>query len=172
MTDHLLLLLRHSKAEAGPGKPDADRTLSHRGRRDAGAVGHWLAGHDYRPDLVVSSTSTRTRQTWEAAAAAGAAAGEVTFDRRVYNASPETLLEVVREVAEDVATLLVVGHAPGIPVLTGELADDGTGSAPEARTLLEEGFPTSGLAVLRCAGPWADLAGGGAVLVDFVAPRG
>ena len=68
---HRLVLVRHAKASSDdPRLADAERPLTDRGRRDAAAVGRWLAARDLRPDLVLCSTSLRTRQTWAAALAA------------------------------------------------------------------------------------------------------
>jgi len=168
---HTLLLLRHSKAEPGPDKRDVDRALSDRGRRDAAAVGEWLAEQGLAMDLVVCSPSTRTRQTWEVAVDGGAEADDVWFDRRVYQADADTLLEVIRETPEEATALMVVGHAPGVPALVDDLMAE-TGGSTLAIARLEEGFPTSGLAVLSFEGEWSGLGPGDAELEDFVAPRG
>ena len=61
--------------------------------------------------------------------------------------------------------LLLVGHAPGVPLLVEELVP---AAAPDP---LPDGFPTSALAVLRFAGDWGDLGPGGARL-EQVAWRG
>jgi phosphohistidine phosphatase len=68
MTERILVLLRHAKAEPQSGTADADRPLTSRGHADAGAAGAWLAGHGYRPELVICSPAKRTRQTWHAVA--------------------------------------------------------------------------------------------------------
>ena len=65
---------------------------------------------------------------------------------------------------------MVVGHAPSIPDLASGLTD-GQGSQ-DAHTAMGEGFPTSGLAVLRYAGEWADLESGDCDLERFHVPRG
>ena len=59
-----LTLLRHAKAvPALPGIDDHARPLNGRGRRAAAQVGIETAGA--RPDLVLCSSATRTRETWE-----------------------------------------------------------------------------------------------------------
>jgi phosphohistidine phosphatase len=171
VTEHTLILLRHAKAEHVAGVPDVARELTSRGLRDAEAIGQWFAEHELAPDLVVCSTSARTRQTWETAAESGAEAAEVSFDKRVYNAGVETLLEVIREAPESAGVLVVVGHGPGIPWLAADLAAD-SGGSEVAYARMEEGFPTSGLAVLSYSGRWADLGPEDALLEDFAAPRG
>ena len=171
VADRTLILLRHAKAEHPGGVPDIERPLAPRGLRDAEAVGQWFAEQDLVADLVVCSPSVRTRQTWETAAESGAEADDVWFDRRVYNASPEGLLEVVHEVPETAEVVVLVGHAPGIPALAGDLAASGGGSE-RAWARLDDGLPTSGIVVLSYTGSWADLGPEDAVLEDVLAPRG
>lgn len=171
VAERTLILLRHAKSEHGGGVPDIERKLSARGQRDAEAVGQWLAEQSHGLDLVVCSTAVRTRQTWETAAEAGAEAGDVWYDRRVYDASADELLEVVQELPETATVVMLVGHAPGIPALAGDLAVSGGGS-DRAWARLDDGLPTSGIAVLSYTGSWADLGPEDAVLEDVLAPRG
>jgi phosphohistidine phosphatase len=151
--------------------PDHDRPLAARGRDDAVAVGKWLRSRGLRFSLAVVSTSTRTRETWDAVASAGVEAGDVRYDRRIYNAYVDDLMAVLADVPDDADTVLVVGHAPGIPGLAADLADPAR-SDPEAVETLQDSFPTSALAVLTFDGGWADLGPGQATLTDVAAPRG
>jgi phosphohistidine phosphatase len=163
--DRTLVLLRHAKAERVPGKADLDRELTARGHRDAMAAGEWLAQHVPPIDRVVCSTSVRARQTWEGVRRGGVSATSVDLRAEVYDAAPGTLLDVVRGAPEQVRCLLLVGHAPGVPLLVEELV------APGAAEPMPHGCPTSGCAVLRFAGAWSTLAPGGAELERFVVAR-
>lgn len=168
--DKRLVLMRHAKAEAGFGKPDHDRELTSRGRRDAAAAGRWLREQGLVPDLVVCSTSVRTRQTWEHACHGGADSEFVEFRHGVYVGGTEQILGVVREDAGRVAAVLVVGHHPTMANLT-SLLTDGDGSR-EAHERLAEGFATTGMAVLEFSGDWADLALSTCSLRRFHVSRG
>jgi phosphohistidine phosphatase len=164
-----LVLIRHAKA-VGDATPDIERTLAPRGRRDAGAMGRWLARHDVVPDQVVVSPARRAVQTWEMAAAELAAAPPISIDDRVYVNTFELLLAVAHDSAGDVTTLAIVGHNPAMHAFAVVLAD-GHGDE-RALADLAEGFPTSGIAILDVEGQWADLAVGSASLRAFAAPRG
>ena len=168
--DRTLVLLRHAKAEQVPGKPDHDRELTERGRRDAGAAGTWLRDQGIVAELVICSTSRRTRQTWEYAARGGAHTEFVEYRRSVYQGGTTGILETIREDAGEVRTLVVVGHAPTIPDLASGLTD-GAGSR-DAHVAMGEGYPTCGLAVLRYAGGWPDLSDGDCLLERFHVCRG
>ncbi|HEU5485060.1 MAG TPA: histidine phosphatase family protein [Microlunatus sp.] len=170
MTDHILYLLRHAKSAWDQPLTDHERPLARRGSRDARAAGRLLADRGWRPDLVLCSTAVRTRQTWQRASASGALAGAVRFVDAIYEASVEQLLALVRQSPDDVGSLMLIGHGPGLPGLAGSL-----GARPEpheAWARMDRKYPTSGLAVLRLPGRWADAAAGGAELVAFEVPRG
>ncbi len=169
LPDKRLLLLRHAQAESGGGLPDHDRHLTAEGRLDAAEVGRWLHTQGIVCDLVLCSTAVRTRATWDVVAHHGGHTEFVEYRRAVYQGGPSGVLETIQEEAGEVATLLVVGHAPSMPILASVLTD-GEGSAA-AHGRLSEGFPTCGLALLRYAGHWSDLGPGTATLEDFVVGR-
>jgi phosphohistidine phosphatase len=166
--DRVIVLVRHGAAEQG-NRSDADRVLTQRGHAEASEIGHWLAAHEIGADLVLCSPAARTRQTCEDVARSGCAETDVHHDRRLYNGSPDAILEVVREADPEASVVLVVGHAPGIPGLASLLAD-GEGST-EAHELMAEGFPTGSAAVLTYSGHWNDLAFADARLERFVVPQ-
>ncbi|GAA3607558.1 SixA phosphatase family protein [Microlunatus ginsengisoli] len=163
-----LVLLRHAKSSwDDPDLDDHERPLAERGRRDATQVGTLMAERRIRPDLVLCSTAERTRQTWKRAERAGARAVEVRFDDRVYEASSYGLLRLVQSVPDEVRSLLVLGHGPGLPDLADRLSIESTS---EAARRMRMKFPTSGLALFAVTVPWAQLRE--ASLLDFVVPRG
>ncbi|GAA2098832.1 histidine phosphatase family protein [Microlunatus panaciterrae] len=165
-----IMLLRHAKSAWGLDVDDHERPLSGRGRRDSLAVGAFLADHDIRPDLVVCSTATRAQQTWRRAVKGGAPTCEVSYDDSIYEAWVPELMAVLRGLSEQVSTVLLVGHAPGIPDLVDKIGNrDGR---PDLWRALDDKFPTSGLATLRYDGSWAGLSAGSATLVGFDVPRG
>ena len=164
-----LVLVRHAKSSWDYDVDDHERPLSARGRRDAEALGRLLSQRSLRPDLVFCSTATRTRETWEYAKAGGASAGEVQYLREIYHAWVPELLTLIRDVPNEIRTLLVLGHAPGIPDLVDHLCVR-TDSADW--TQMDSKFPTSALAVVKVPGPWAELGKARAELDSFVVPRG
>ena len=164
-----LVLVRHAKSSWDVDVEDQDRPLSGRGRRDARAVGELLIERGLEPDLVLCSTATRTRQTWAGAAAAGADAGQVRYENAIYHAWVPELVTLLRSVSETAPTLLMLGHAPGIPDLVEHLAVREHDSAMWAR--LDTKFPTAAVAVLEVPGPWSGVGKGRARLVSFDVAR-
>jgi phosphohistidine phosphatase len=149
-----LVLFRHAKAEP-QGEEDFDRILTLEGRDMAAAMGEWLNGQGIVPDLVICSSSSRTRETWHYAARAFDPPPPVVHEALIYDASAATLFEIVRAADGEVQTLMLVGHNPGIEVLTSVLADSGE---PEVVERFERKFPTAAVAVLDFEDvPWAAL---------------
>lgn len=150
-----LVLLRHAKAQGPGGMRDHDRPLTPAGRDDARVMGRWFKEHKVAPDLVICSTSARTRETWEQVAGAGSLGALIEHDGQAYNASVTALQELVQSAPKQARTVVVVGHAPGIPGLAAMLTE-GQDGADE----LSAGFPTCTAAVLRVPVDWADVAPG------------
>lgn len=139
-----LAVLRHAKATHEPGFRDIDRPLTRRGQRDAAAAGRFLQARGIVPDLVLCSSSARTTQTWDYLTAGGdAAAGEVSYEARIYDAGAEELLEIIEETPADVGTLMIVGHNPAMQELVFML----TGERDLA-------FPTCALALIGLSAGW------------------
>jgi phosphohistidine phosphatase len=142
--DHTLILLRHAKSDWSGGEPDHERPLAARGRRQAPEAGRWLAAHVDRIDLAVVSSAERARATWSLTAAELDAPPPVRPDDGAYGASAGSLLRIVRDLPEDLSTVVLVGHNPGLEDL--------------ASTLVRSwvSMPTSALAVLGLRGAWAE----------------
>jgi phosphohistidine phosphatase len=154
-TTHRLVLLRHAKAEHGLSVPDHDRPLTVRGRRQSGQVGTDMAAAGVVPDLVLCSSSVRTRQTWELLRATLHADPAVAYSHELYGAGVDQLLGLVHEVDEGVGTVLVVGHEPTMSHTATALAGLGSDEATYGRVRL--GVPTAAWTVLTPTGLWRDL---------------
>jgi phosphohistidine phosphatase len=159
-----LILMRHGKSSYPPGVADHDRPLAPRGRREAALAGDWLRATQPAVDAVRCSTSVRTRETL---AATGIGA-PVLFEPSIYEATPHTLIDLIQLTDDEVETLLLVGHAPGMPWTAWELAAN-RDSGPAAE--LSRKFPTSALAVLEFDRPWASADPGTGELIRFHVPR-
>ena len=140
-----LVLLRHGKSDWSGGEPDHLRPLARRGQRQVPEAGRWLADNVGVIDLAIVSPAERTRETWRLAAAELDVPPPVREDGRVYAASARSLVGVLREVPEEMATVVLVGHNPGLEDLVASLTGR---SVP---------MPTSALAVIDLPGPWSSL---------------
>jgi len=113
-----LLLLRHAKSSwKHPELSDHDRPLNKRGKQEAPRVGAWLRAQELVPDLIISSTARRARETAEKVAEASGYEGEVELDEALYLADPEDCIAALRDVSDQHACVMVVGHNPGLEML-------------------------------------------------------
>jgi phosphohistidine phosphatase len=147
--------MRHAKAE-NFAATDNERPLTDRGRADAAGVGARLRQDDLVPDYVVVSSAVRAVQTWEAVSqTAGYVDIPVVFEEAVFNGGPHVVMDALRVVPDDAATVLFLGHNPAASYLCHYL-DDGAGD-PDATTGLLTGFPPAAVAVLEMSVPWSEL---------------
>ena len=162
-----LYLLRHAKSDWGtPGLRDHDRTLAPRGHRAAPIVARYMAANDLRPSLVIVSSATRARETL-------GYFDDVTKDATVqvepavYGADVGDLLGLIGRVADDMDSLLLVGHNPTMQDLALTLASGGPGAeAAHAK------FPTAALAILDLdVDTWAGVGPGTGMMTGFVTPK-
>jgi phosphohistidine phosphatase len=159
VTARRLIVLRHAKAAQAPGLPDRERPLTEGGEYDARRIGEALTDMDLRPDLVLCSPSTRTRQTAELALSSGDAVSalsgaDIVFEPVIYEAYSEELLTLLRRSDPEVRTLMLVGHNPGIHNLVQDLTTrDG-----------DSGFPPGAFVVIETDDEWAELDAGRGVI--------
>jgi phosphohistidine phosphatase len=107
-----LFLVRHAKPDnEDESLPERERPLSHTGLMDAQGMAERLARRGVRPDALVSSPAAHARRTAEVFAKRfGHGADAVVIDERLYETSPDALVELVRHLDERLATVMVVGH--------------------------------------------------------------
>jgi len=156
--------MRHGKSAYPTGIADHDRPLAPRGEREATLAGEWIRAEQPPVGAVLCSTSVRTRETL----AMTRIDAPTTFVEDIYGGSPEQLIKLIREVDDSVDTLLLIGHAPGMPYTTWELASNRYSEPAEQ---VSRKFPTSAMAVLEFDKSWADIDTGTADLVSFHIPR-
>ena len=120
-----LLVLRHAKSSWNdPALGDHERPLNSRGRRDAPRMGELVREYALMPDIVISSDAVRARLTAEAMAEAAHYPGEILLDQRLYLASPDDILSLLRRVRQNAETVMIVGHNPGLEELVEQLTGE------------------------------------------------
>lgn len=121
-----LTLLRHAKSDLkSPTSPDFDRPLSLRGFDEASEMGRRLAAMRLAPDALISSPAARAWSTAQVIASAlGCGADTIFRERAIYEAEPEDLLSVVRELRSSWEHVMILGHNPGLSDLAQRLASD------------------------------------------------
>jgi phosphohistidine phosphatase len=157
-------LLRHAKSSwKYPKLADHDRPLAGRGKQAAKRIAKHMRAQELEPELVLCSTARRARETLERIEPAIGRA-PVRVESELYGASAHDLLARLHRLPDDVGSVLVIGHNPGMHELALELA----GPAPELRGK----FPTAALATLAFHGSgWGELGPDATELVELTRPR-
>jgi phosphohistidine phosphatase len=138
-----LVLVRHAKSSwSDPGRADADRALNDRGLRDAPRMGARIHARGPQPQRILSSHARRALHTAQLIAdACGYPRADIDIVDEIYEASPATLLTIVRALPARLFRVLLVGHNPGLTELANQLC-------PQARI---ENIPTGGVLYLDFA---------------------
>lgn len=129
----ILLLMRHAKSSwKDPEMADADRPLNHRGEKDAPRMGKLLKKEELAPDLIISSPAVRARDTAVAVAEKLGYEQEILYNESLYLGEPRDYLTALQTLSDDVETVLVIGHNPGLEtllqILTGDVESLPTGA--------------------------------------------
>jgi phosphohistidine phosphatase len=120
-----LTLIRHANAEQDSDVRDFERPLSRKGLGEAQEVARRFQERGLKPDLILLSAATRTRETAEVFAKQLGVAGRLLqADDSLYLADGELILSVIRGIGPRVSHLMVFGHNPGISAAAIALAPE------------------------------------------------
>ena len=160
----ILTLLRHAKSSwDDAGLADHDRSLAKRGYHDAPRMGRRLAELGLEPDLLLTSSALRARQTAELVEPKLRNDRlTVAVDPNLYLASPGELLHVLQQTAASIDCLVMVGHNPGLTQLANMLLP----------TLNLDNLPTAGAVAIECdVENWAQLDAAARKLLFYEYPK-
>ena len=163
-------LLRHAKSSwADPTLDDHDRPLAPRGHRAARFIADHLRAQAVRPQLVLCSSARRARETLAELTPVLGDQVEVVVTDDLYGADAGEILRRLCEVGRDIASVMIVGHNPGLHELALELTGEGDETAISQ---LHTKFPTGALATLQLdRASWKEFAAGQWYLANIVLPR-
>ncbi|MEM6491038.1 MAG: histidine phosphatase family protein [Pseudomonadota bacterium] len=165
-----LYLFRHAKSDwDDPSLDDYDRPLAPRGRRAAPAMGRWMAAAGVAPDLVLCSTAARAQQTALLAFEAAAWPPRVIYRPALYLTDSERILSIIQAEGGPTASIMVIGHNPGLHDLALRLS---AGEESGARDQIADKFPTAALATIQFgAASWMAVGAQAGRLTQFQTPR-
>ena len=157
----ILFLLRHAKSSwDNASLADFDRPLNERGKNTAPFMGEVMTRREYAPSIVISSPANRAASTAKLVKEAAGFNAEIRYDDRVYEASPNSLRQVVSELDDAFESAMVVGHNPGmegfIRYLTGEV----------------EAMPTAALGAIELnINSWSEINADTGTLAEVIRPK-
>jgi hypothetical protein len=92
-----LMLLHHAKSDWPDSVDDHDRPVAKCGQRASPTMGAYMAKEGLLPDCAIVSTARRARKTWELVPAELVHNVVQHNEPRLYDASPATILQIVRQ---------------------------------------------------------------------------
>lgn len=161
-----LYLLRHARAAwAEPGKTDFDRTLDDDGFAEAEVIAEEASDQGYKPDLIISSTAVRCRQTAEPFQRTVSEELSIDYVDSLYSGTIDTYAELAFAARQE-ASVMIIGHNPMIEEFFHRLV-----GKEIAETAAPFGYPTAGLAILDFDKRPTEDDYAGACLAGFMMPR-
>ena len=119
-----LLVMRHANSSwKNQELPDHDRPLKKKGRKDISNMAKILKKKSLIPDLILSSTAVRSKETANLMAEKLNYKKKLVFLEEFYMAEPETYIKHISEVPDEVEVLMIIGHNPGLEGLVITLGD-------------------------------------------------
>ena len=157
-----LWVIRHAKSSwADPGQKDFDRPLNERGLKDGKRLVRWMSALTQRPGFICSSDAVRARLTAEFVRDGCEGTAQLVFEHRIYEASPTTLLAVVRAFPQGCPSAALVGHNPGSTEFVNQMV---------GRSVIDN-LPTLGIAILELSVDFAAAQFGCARLLELHSPK-
>lgn len=156
-----LYILRHAKSSwEKPDIADFERPLNEAGLNTAPFMGELFYDRQLQPEVILSSPAKRAKQTAVLIKETAGFKADIKYDERIYEASPQVLLQVVADAKGKHESLMLIGHNPGmeglIRFLTGQ----------------RESMPTTALAIIELwVNSWDGIVAGSGTLKELIRPK-
>lgn len=150
---HVLLVMRHGKADPFNASADAGRRLTPKGLKQSKAVAKGLSAMELVPDRVACSGADRARQTLETMLAVFGDKPKVDYRKSLYEDGVMSVFDEITHTKEKNRVLMVVGHEPTVSISCQWVAD--SQSDPAMLDLLNLGLSTGTVVVFGSNEPFA-----------------
>ena len=167
-----IYLLRHTKAGwSESSTDDIARALNQQGRENAVQIGQHLSKNKISPDLILCSNATRAQETLSFIRPFLPENQAIQVLESLYLASSETLLHYLTNLDEEVKSVLIVAHNPGLHELAIHLAGrENIGTSLLLNRIMQR-FPSGAFTTVQNQPElWSELNQSESTLVDFVCP--
>lgn len=133
-----LIIVRHAHA-VHDGTADFKRILTGDGLEEAAQAGKILKKNDLLPDMILSSPAARAMQTAKKVAhKLDFPEDLIVYDREIYTADENDMLDIIQQVDDSCSTLMIVGHNPTFLHLANDLGPESIGSLPPGGIIVVE----------------------------------
>ena len=166
---HVLLVMRHAKAEPFNDKGDHDREITDKGEKQAKIVAKGLVGMKLLPDRVACSGAVRARQTLERMLKVFGAHPKVEYRQALYDGGMQSVFDELANAKDKTRVLMVLGHEPTVSVSCQWLAS--SDSDMVKLDLLNLGMSTASVVVFGSDQPFSRWQVHDAELLAVLSPK-
>ena len=157
-----LYLVRHAKAVWNDGHiGDFDRELSKKSEKGLKSVGSYLMLSSIDPDAILSSPAIRAQRTAEILRDKMKSDTKISYMEELYLSSADTMKNLLQHQQNDLQTIMLIGHNPGISDLAGRLTGGEVLKIPKGAVL------ALSLPIDR----WSDIVDGNSSIDFFINPK-
>ena len=128
-----LFLIRHAEAVHSSNTSDFDRPLTEKGFSEGIKMAQYFKEYTSVPDLIITSPAKRALQTASLFAEEfNLGTQQIQPENMIYEADVSALLSIVNHIPDEIQTIALFGHNPGISLLAGYLTGEQLGSLSTA----------------------------------------
>lgn len=159
----IIYLIRHAKSDRdNPNLADFDRILNQKGMDDTILIGNQLKELHFNPELLLCSTAQRALQTLEIIVnQTNCLQANTIFDFSIYQCSLNYLTFLIDSLPSKDNEVAIIGHNPGITLLSNYLTND-----------LIDHIPTCGVVKIELEiNDWKEIVQGIGSKKYFISPK-
>lgn len=135
-----LIIVRHAKAESiESNNDDFNRRLTNSGKEDAQKMANLLATQIKCPDIFITSPAKRAWSTAKRFAKAFNINNDsIIENKKIYDASADTLIEIIQNIEDQFQSAIIFGHNPGFSQIAYYFSGDSTLELPTCAVVVIE----------------------------------
>lgn len=120
-----IYIVRHAKSSWDePGLADHDRPLIATGIKKTNLVIDYLNSKKVMPGLMITSTARRAKDTaFLVADGLGYPQSQIIVDKKIYHASPDSILDELFSIPDSINSVMVFGHNPTLTYFVNQFLD-------------------------------------------------
>ncbi|PJM77292.1 SixA phosphatase family protein [Bifidobacterium felsineum] len=149
---HILIIMRHAKAEPFGGKDDLERELTDKGLKQAKTVGKGIEVLGLKPDQISCSAATRTRQTLDKMLKIFGDDPIVDYRINLYDGGVQAVFDELAHVKPKQRVFMIVGHEPTVSIASQWIAS--ADSDAERLDLLNLGLSPASIVIFGSDKPF------------------
>ena len=164
-----LYIMRHAKSDWDTSaQSDFDRPLNKRGRKNAKRMGQWMRENNRIPQKIVSSSAVRAKETTELVVGEfkKTKPEQVLYEDSLYLADPDRLIEYIQIYKDNIESLMLVAHNPGMEQLVYQLSSQSIKADLNGKTLT-----TANLVIFEYPDAGFDPLSDKGELIAFIKPK-